>query len=82
VSAVFGGVLLITVLCALKIVLRHRLATRHLTSLDVLVVAIGFVLLMIMRLPIGRASGWVGAGMFIALPVFFRLLGQFEDPED
>jgi hypothetical protein len=79
---VFFGIVLMLCVGVLKIALRRRLSSRHAVSLDLVMVSIGFVLLLMMRLPIGRGSGWIGAALFLSLPVFYRLLGHFEEPDD
>ncbi len=79
---VFVGLLLIVLIGAVKILLRNKLARRHWVSLDLAMVAIGFVLLLMMRLPIGRHPGWIGTALFLGLAGVYRLLGYFEEPDD
>ena len=45
-------------------------------------VAVGFFLLLMMRLPLGGSTGWVGALLFIGLAAVYKLLGYFEEPSD
>jgi hypothetical protein len=79
---VFVGVALIVVVVALKIVLRNRLARRHAVSLDLVVVSIGFLLLLMMRLPVGRHPGWIGTALFVGMAAVYKLLGYFEEPAE
>lgn len=79
---VFIGVALIVLVGALKILLRRRLSRRHAVSLDLVMVSIGFFLLLMMRLPLGRHTGWLGAGLFLGMAAVYKLLGYFEEPAD
>jgi hypothetical protein len=78
----FCGVLLIVLVAALKVILRRRLSPRHLVSLDLVIVLIGFVLLLMMRLPLRGTSGLVGLALFLGLAGLYKLLGSFEEPPD
>ncbi len=75
------GILLIVLVGMLKIVLRQRLSRRHATSLDLVMVLVGFVLLLMMELPLAGHPGWVGALLFVGLAAIYRLLGYFEEPD-
>jgi hypothetical protein len=79
---VFFGLLIIVLVGFTKVLLRRRLSRRHVVSLDLVTIAIGFFLLLMMRLPMGPHSGWVGALLFIGLAVVYRLLGHFEEPAE
>lgn len=76
------GLVLIVLVGAAKIVLRRRISRRHAVSLDLMMVVIGFVLLLMVRLPMRGTSGVVGIGLFVGLAAVYRLLGNFEEPSD
>jgi hypothetical protein len=79
---IFVGVLAIVVIGAAKVALRRRLSRRHVLSLDLAMLAIGFVLLLMMRLPLSGSSGWIGLALFLGLAAVYKLLGYFEEPPD
>jgi hypothetical protein len=79
---IFFGVLAIVIIGALKVLLRRRLAHRHSVSLDLVMVVIGFVLLLMMRLPLRGTSGLIGLALFLGLAGLYKLLGFFEEPPE
>jgi hypothetical protein len=79
---IFIGILIMVLIGIAKFFLRKRLARRHLTSLDIVMIVIGFVLLLMMRLPVGKHAGWIGALLFIGLAALYRLLGHIEEPAE
>ena len=79
---IFIGVALMVLLGALKIALRRRLPRRHSVSIDLVMMTIGFVLLLMMRLPLGSPAGWIGTLLFVGLAVLYRMLGHFEEPAE
>ncbi len=78
----FTGLLLIVAVGVAKIVFRRRLSRRHAVTLDLVMVAVGFFLLLMMRLPLDGSRGWVGALLFFALAAVYKLLGAFEEPSE
>jgi hypothetical protein len=78
----FIGVSIIVLVGVAKVWLRRRLARRHVVSLDLTMIAIGFVLLLMMRLPLRAPAGWIGTLLFVGLAVLYRLLGHFEEPAE
>jgi hypothetical protein len=79
---IFFGVALIVLVGAAKVLWRRRLPRRHAVSLDLVMITIGFVLLLMMRVPIGSPSGFVGTLLFVGMAALYRLLGHFEEPSD
>jgi ABC-type Co2+ transport system permease subunit len=79
-QALFAGVLAIVAIGVLKVLLRKRLSPRHSVSLDLAMVAIGFFLILMMRLPLSGSSGWLGLALFLGLGGVYKLLGYFEEP--
>ena len=79
-SPAFAGVLAIVLIGTAKVLLRHRFSPRHSTSLDLTIVAIGFFLILMMRLPVKGTQGWLGLTLFLGLAALYKLLGYFEEP--
>jgi hypothetical protein len=79
-TPLISGLLAIVLIGAAKVLLRHHLAPRHSTSLDLTMVAIGFFLILMMRLPVKGTHGWLGLTLFLGLGALYKLLGYFEEP--
>jgi hypothetical protein len=79
---VSAGILVMVLLACAIPLLGTRLARRHVTSLSLVIVLIGAVLLLMLELPVGGRAGWVGTCLFLGLGGVYKLLGRLELPED